>query len=172
MPLSKDVTLPRSVIPRFPDKCIVCHCKPDSTTKIAHNSSNWFLAFFIPLLMLFGWSRVEIPICQKCKPRFRLQRWGRELISWGLIIVAVLLIMPYFSGWSGLAKKIVVGALALLAVSPSIIAEVIWPRIFDTTAQNDTMDYEFASEEYAAEFHAINQLHIIESEVDFDADDT
>lgn len=166
MPLSTDVTLHAETKPKFPEKCIVCHSRPNETIFIAHNNSNWFLAFFIPLLLLFGWSRVEIPICSCCKLRFRFQRWGRELVCWTLIIIAVLLIMPHFSNWAGLTKKIVVGVLALLAILPTIIAEIIWPRIFDTTAQGGKVDYEFADASYAAEFHALNREHVIESEVD------
>jgi hypothetical protein len=134
--------------------------------RVAQNSSNWLLSFFIPLLLLFGWSRVELPICRGCKSRFRLQRWGRELVLWVLIIIAVWLIMPYFSDWSRLTKKVVVGVLVLLAISPSIIAEVLWPRIFNTTAQAGRVDYEFADAGYAAEFHELNREHVVKSDAD------
>ena len=77
MPLSTDITLPKEVKPRFPDKCIVTGNSPDSTIRITQNSANWFLSFFMPILMLFGFSKVEIPICEECKIKFRLQRWGR-----------------------------------------------------------------------------------------------
>jgi hypothetical protein len=167
MPLSTDVTLPAGTKPKFPAKCIVCHSQPNDTIRIAQNSANWFLCFFVPILMLFGWSRVELPICQTCKPRFRLQRWSREVITWTLIVIAVWLIMPHLSDWSWLIKNIVVGLLVLLAISPSIIGEVFWPRIFDTTAQGGKVDYEFADAGYAAEFHELNREHVIRSEVDF-----
>jgi hypothetical protein len=49
-----------------------------------------------------------------------------------------------------------VGGFVLLGLSPYIFAEVFWPRIFDTTARGDTVDYEFASPEYAAEFEILN----------------
>ena len=74
--------------------------------------------------------------------------------------------MPHFSDWSGITKKIVVGGLVLLAISPSIIVEVVWPRIFDTTAQGGKFDYEFADAGYAAAFHALNREHVIKSEAD------
>jgi hypothetical protein len=166
MPLSTAVTLPADQKPKFPAKCIVCHSEPNDTIRIAQNSSNWLLSFFIPLLVFFGWSRVELPICRSCKPRFRLQRWGRELALWGVIIIAAWLIMPYFSDWSRLTKKIAVGVLVLLAMSPSIIAEVLWPRIFDTTAQAGKVDYEFVDADYAAEFNELNREHVIQSAAD------
>jgi hypothetical protein len=72
--------------------------------------------------------------------------------------------MPYFDGWSRLTKKIVVGVLVLLAVSPSLLADIFWPRIFDTTAQGNKVHYEFADAGYAAEFYELNILGDSESE--------
>ena len=156
MSLSTDVTLPRGVNPIFPDKCIVCHAKPDSAVRIAQNSQNGLIAFFMPLIMLFGWSRVEVPLCQSCKPRFRIQRWGRQILCWALVIVLVWWLVPQFRSWSGLTRKIAVGGLVLIGLIPYVAWEVIWPRIFDTTARDDTVDYEFASAAYASEFAALN----------------
>jgi hypothetical protein len=154
--MSTDITLPKSRKALFPDKCIVCHAKPDSSIKIAQNSQNPILAFFLPILMLFGWSRVEVPICTSCKLRFRFQRWGREIICWTLAIVLILWLMPKFADWSSLTRKLAVGGLALIGLAPYILGEVFWPRIFNTTAQGDSVDYEFASSEYAAEFESLN----------------
>jgi len=157
--------LPKGCVPVFPNKCIVCHQIPNSSLNIAHNSQNPILVFFIPLLWIFGWSRVEIPICKKCKPRYRLQRWGRLFITCALIAVALWLIIPHFKVWSPFLRKVVVGVLVLLAISPYVLAEVIWPPFFDTTARSDSIDYEFASPEYAAEFHNLNAAHVLKSEV-------
>jgi hypothetical protein len=166
MPVSTDVTLPKDYTPAWPDRCIVCHNRPDSTIRIAHNAQNPILAFFLPILLLFGWSRVEIPICRACKPRFRFQRWGRELLFVGLALVATWFLMPYLSTWPRLTRKIVGVALVLLALSPYLLSEIIWPRIFDTTARADSVDYEFAYPEYAAEFHALNQSSVLRSDVE------
>jgi hypothetical protein len=144
----------------------VCHGFPDSTVKIAHNSQNPLLIFFIPLLWFFGWSRLEIPICKACKPRYRLQRWGREALSMAIIIGALLFIAPYFKTWPGLTRKIVVAVLVLAVIAPYALAEVLWPRIFDSTARHDSIDYEFASPHYAAEFHELNQAHVLKSDFD------
>ena len=168
MPLSTVVTLSKHAKPQFPRKCIVCHAEPETTVKIVQNSPNWLLSFFVPILILFGRSRVEIPICQSCKLRFRIQRWGRELMSLTLIIVAFWLIVPHFDDWSGLTKNIAIGVSILLTISPSILVEVCWPRIFDTTAQGDKVDYEFSDAGYAAEFHELNKVHVIDSEVQND----
>ena len=165
MALSTDVTLPKEVDPCFPDRCIVCDGKPDSSIKVARNSLNVFLVFLLPLLYLFGWSRVEVPICGGCKRRFRFQRWGREFIMLGLMFVAVWLIMPHFSDWSEFTKKVVVGCLVLVAVIPWVVFEVFWPRVFDVTAKRDVVDYEFADFDYACEFHELNEGAVVESDV-------
>jgi len=165
MPLSAEVTLPKDYEAIFPDMCIVCQQKPDSITKISQNAQNPLLAFFLPILMLFGWSRVKVPICRKCKPKFRLQRWGRELICWAIIIGAVWFIMPHFKDWSPMARKITVGVLALVVLVPWCLAEAWWPRVFNTTASHDKIDYEFGTPEYAVEFHLKNQDKVIKSDV-------
>src|ERR1700753_1886596 len=100
MPLSTDLTLPKEQKPIFPDKCIVCHAKPDSTIKIAQNSQNPWLGFFAPIVMLFGWSRVEIPMSRRCKTRFLFQRWGRQLICWALVLIVIWWLMPHFKDWT------------------------------------------------------------------------
>jgi len=149
MPLSTEIILSKDVKPRFPEMCIVCHEEPDSTSSIRKK-----------------FSKVEFPICCGCKTRFKLQRWGRELLSFVLILVAVWLVMPYFSEWSTLAKKLAVGGLVILAISPLILFELVWPRIFDITAKRGKVDYEFADVVYAMEFHRLNEQNIIESDLE------
>jgi hypothetical protein len=165
MQLSSEVTLPKDYVPKFPAKCIVCHGAPDSTVKIAHNSQNAFLTFIIPFLWIFGWSRVEVPICKACKPRYRVQRWGRELICWALLIAAFVLIPPHFKSWSRVTRNIVILVLGFAVISVWALAEVIWPRIFDTTARTDSIDYEFASPHYAAEFYELNEAQVLKSDL-------
>jgi hypothetical protein len=173
MPISTDVTLPNHVKPVFPDKCIVCLSKPDSTTKIAQNSQNWllnaiFLPMFAPILVFFGWSRVEAPICRGCKWRFGLQRWGRRLIGLTLVIAAAWWFLPDFAAWSPLFRRRFFKRLARLAWAtlfavPYVLVEVFRPRIFTTDAHGDKVDYKFASAEYAAEFQALNAANVVGS---------
>ena len=165
MQLSSEVTLPKDYVPKFPAKCIVCHGAPDSAVKIAHNSQNAFLTFFIPLLWIFGWSRVEVPICKACKPRYRLQRWGREVICLALVIAAFLFIQPHFKSWSRVTRNIVILVVGFATISIWALAEVIWHRIFDTTARTDSIDYEFASPHYAAEFYELNEAQVLKSDL-------
>jgi hypothetical protein len=132
--------------------------------KIAHSAQNPLAAALVPFLWMFGWSRVEVPICKACKARFRFQRWSREIICWALIIVTVYLLAPHFKSWSR-STLYIVGLGALFAVVAIwALAEVIWPRIFDTTARKDSIDYEFASPHYATEFYKLNQAQVLKSD--------
>lgn len=72
------------------------------------------------------------------------------------MFVLVWWLMPHFKGWSSLTRKLAVAGLVLMALAPYVLAEVFWPRLFDTTVRGDKVDYEFASAEYAAEFEALN----------------
>jgi hypothetical protein len=161
---STDITLPKGITPVFPALCIVCHAPPDSTTKIAQNSAHWLGSFFFPILLLFGWSRVEVPICRACKPRFYFQRWGRTAICWTILFAVIAIAWPYFDGWDRLTKKIAIAGLALLAILPYAAFEVLWPRLFDTTANGDEVTYEFASLEYAKMFYLRNREHVLKSD--------
>jgi hypothetical protein len=165
MALATEITLPAGVEPQFPPLCVVCNQTPDAKIKIAHNSQNPLLSFFVPILFLFGWSTVTVPICRGCKPRFRFQRWGRQLITIVLVFAAIWLIYPQFKGWSPFARKVVVGLLAILAIMPYILFEVFWPKFFDTTAGKSSIDYEFADSDYAVAFHRLNAEHVLKSDV-------
>ena len=163
MHLPTSITLQRDHVPVFPDMCIVCHHAPDSTVRIAHTSQNPLLMYFVPILLLFGWSHVEVPICRTCKTRYRLQRWGRDLFLLALAAVAIWFIAPHFRGWHVLTRKLAIGALAMCAISPYILFEVLWPRSLNTTASKHTIDYDFSSSEYAARFRELNRGHVVKA---------
>jgi hypothetical protein len=164
---STDITLPKGIAPVFPEWCIVCHGLPDSTTKIAQNSHHWLATFLTPLLYLLGWSSTEIPICRACKPRFYFQRWGRTAICWAILFAVIAIAWPRFDGWDRLTKKMALAGLAMLAILPYAAFEVLWPRLFDTTASGDEVTYEFASLEYAKLFYLLNREHVLKSDIEF-----
>ncbi len=161
MRLATTVKLPKEYKPRFPDRCVVCYEHPDSTAKIAHSYHNLLVELFFPFIGFFGWSRVEFPICQRCKWRFRLQRWGRELTGWLLMILATCLIAPHFADWPKGTRRFVVIGLVILVVLPHFAVDALWARYFTTTAGKDSIDYEFASLPYGLEFLALNDEHAI-----------
>ncbi|HYV26817.1 MAG TPA: hypothetical protein VFA77_04755, partial [Candidatus Eisenbacteria bacterium] len=61
--------------------------------------------------------------------------------------------------------NIVILAVVFVLFALWTLAEVIWPRIFDTTAGEDSIDYEFASPHYAVEFYELNKAHVLKSDL-------
>jgi len=152
-----EVTLPRDLVPVFPDACVVCEEPPDSTTKICQNSSDALASFVMPIVALFGWSRVEFPICSGCKTRFYFQRWGRMTICFSIVAATIVLAYPYFEDWDSFTRKLVVAGIAMLALIPYIIFEIFVPPSFTTTARKTTTVYEFSSYDIGYEFYELNQ---------------
>jgi hypothetical protein len=163
-----DVTLKEYHKAIFPPQCVVCHCKTKTTTKVAHNSANPLLVVFIPIFAFFVWSKVTIPVCKSCKPKFLFQRWGRELTLIALIIVGAVFLWPHFSDMNALARKLsMFGSLIVLAI-PYILFEVFWPRVFNTTARGEKIDYEFTSKSYAVEFYKKNEKGVVSTDLEYD----
>jgi hypothetical protein len=141
MPSSTEVTLARGVKPKFPQKCIACHSEPNSTIKM-------------------GLGRIAIPICRSCKLRFRIQLWGRKLLLLGLVVITIFaydfIIEPWHKSTNAEQKL-----LLFLCISPWILLEVFWPRIFKI---NFDGGYEFIDAGYAAEFFELNNNQAIDSD--------
>ena len=78
-----------------------------------------------------------------------------------LAILAVFVFMPMLGKGTPL-RKFKLAGLVLAALSPWILFEVFFPRRFDVTARGEWIDYQFSSAEYAAEFAALNEPHIIQ----------
>lgn len=166
MATSTDISMPREAVPVFPDSCVVCLGKADSTARIAQHSQNPLGMFFVPFLLLFGWSRVECPVCSGCKLRFYAERWGRTAVCWTIVGLSVYWIMPYFKTWDPTMRKIVVAAICLLIALPYFSYEVFFPRSFDTTANATTTTYEFRSQELGLRFFALNKQRYPHAKID------
>jgi hypothetical protein len=161
MPLSTDVRLPKSVKPVFPPRCVYSgESDPDAEVVVLANSQSAILSFLAPILLVFGWRRVRAPISRKYRARFYLQSFGRDLLMLAFAVVGVFVFMPMFGGGTPF-RKLKVAGLVLAALSPWILFEVFFPRRFDVTARGEWIDYEFASAEYADEFAALNESHVI-----------
>lgn len=78
-----------------------------------------------------------------------------------LVVLAVFVFMPML-GRDTPFRKFKLAGLILAALSPWILFEVFFPRRFDVTARGEWIDYEFASAEYAEEFAALNESHVIQ----------
>lgn len=162
MPLSTDIRLPKLVKPVFPHRCVYSgDANPDSEVVVIANSQNPFLSFLVPILLLFGWRRVRAPISRRYRARFYLQSSGRDILMIALVVLAFFVFMPML-GRDTPFRKFKVAGLVLVALSPWILFEVFFPRRFDVTARGEWIDYEFASAEYAEEFAALNESHVIQ----------
>ena len=162
MPLSLDVRLPKSVKPVFPQRCVYSgDTNPDSEVVVVANSQSAFLSFLFPILLLFGWCRVRAPISRRYRARFYLQSFGRDILMIALIGLGVCVFMPML-GRGTQFRDFKVAGLVLVALSPWILFEVFFPRRFNITARAEWIDYEFASAEYAEEFAALNESHVIQ----------
>lgn len=155
MPLSTDVSLPKSQEPVFPDKCIVCHAEsPGNTVKIGTNSVSWSSV----LLWWFGsWYRVKVPACKTCAFRLQARRQGAMVVCLILTAVVVFFLAPWLTPLVAKPLRrwvLMIGV--LLCLSPFFLWEVLFPPAFEMTAFTDSVDYEFRDANYAEQFMELN----------------
>ena len=103
--------------------------------------SGFWSSTLMPLLALFGWARYRAPACGPCARTFRLQRWGRLALMVLLFVIA----MPFIKEFTAdiepkLVRKLAVAGLALAAMIPLGIFEVLRPRYVDTSPRGDVVD--------------------------------
>jgi hypothetical protein len=164
MTQSIEIVLPKDVEPAFPDQCIVCCAPPNSTTKIFAQTYNPFLNLFMPIVILFGWLQIEIPICSSCKLVFKAQRWGLVFASFLFGAFAAYWLLQNFNEFSLVLKIMSIPCLFLFAGLPHALAAFISPPYFDATALSNKVEYEFAKIDYASKFHLLNESHILDSD--------
>jgi len=165
MPLSSDVRLARVHPPKFPLRCVHCdRLGPDSTVRLHHDGQNPLFVLLLPVLYAFGWSHVDAPICKTCKPKFQLQRWLRTGTLLAVIFAALVFFGPLLDGWSPAARRLLGVGMLVAASIPVALYEVLRPRRFTTSTRGDSIDYQFASRDYAAEFKALNEPRRVREE--------
>jgi hypothetical protein len=159
MPMSTDVTLPCDVAPVFPDCCCVCAApRPGSSLEVKGRRSSAF-EILMPWLWFFGPRvRFTVPVCAGCRPQALSSRRWRTLIFIGWLAVAIPVVMPWIKSFGlprGLAKPL--GVLAVLATTAPLVAWwTLRPPAIDLTVHKGTVDFEFASRDYALRFLAAN----------------
>jgi hypothetical protein len=147
----------------FPHRCIMCSCEPNSTVSVDSNGPSLFRTILWPILFLMRWKRLSIPICRSCKPKFFWQRLGRLIGGLAVCGVAAMIIYPLVLEWSRLGRKLATAAAILVALIPYAIFLASRPLSFDLTVDSDKVDYEFASADYAEDFVALNESHVLRS---------
>jgi hypothetical protein len=156
MAMSTDVSLPKSTVPLWPDRCVRCGLSQPGET---HQLAVLVYSFF----GLFPWRSgitVPVPACGQCWRRLARNRVFRYLLFFvPAILTPVLLIVLVHTNvltgrlWShrqmpGLG--LIVGAL------PGLIYNVFFPMRIDATLGKTLIKYEFADAAAAAEFRALN----------------
>lgn len=154
MPISRDVSLPKSRPPAFPDRCVACGAdSPSAIYRAGTNAIGWWtLAFWT-----FGRRHtVEVPACEPCRDRMRRQRWLQLAVNAAAIAAGVVVAGSLLQWYQGPFKRWLMLGVVLVCLVPVFLWETFFPRPFDMTAYSNTVDYEFRDPDYAAEFAALN----------------
>lgn len=132
-----EFTLLRSERPVFPSRCVACG-KPDpkAAFRLSTNST-------------------AAPACPPCARSLRYERWLRRAAKY-LGVTAGLAVSTFLL--PGGQNALVAATLAIGGALPTILYEHAHPRVFDVTARQNVIDYEFKDSSYANEFAALNGL--------------
>jgi hypothetical protein len=160
MPLSTDISLPKSVTARFPDRCIVCgRAAPESTVKITTRSIGWWTwAFHWPGEQF----SVHVPSCVACGWRLQIRRWGGTFVMIAILGTVAIWLGPwiYDVAPKPVRRWLTLGAL-LVSLIPYFVWELLVPPPIELTAYSRTVDYEFKDRQYAGEFIMCNAEHLL-----------
>lgn len=152
---STDINLPRSHAARFPERCVVCgRDNPPSHVQLITGTLGWWTW----LLWVWGTPFVaKAPACSGCAWKLHNSRFISLVVTLAIAVAALWLFWPHVkdSVPHGLRKWAMMG-LALACLLPQIILEVFFAKPFDMTAYTESVDYEFTSKDYAAEFATLN----------------
>jgi hypothetical protein len=156
MGMSTEVSLPKSTVPLWPDRCVRCgRSQPGETHQ---------LAVLVDICFgLFPWRSgitVPVPACGPCWRRLARNRVFRYVLFFApMVLTPVLLYVLVHTNvltgrlWSNgqmPAVGLVVGAL------PGLIYNVFFPMRLDASLGKTFIKYEFADARAAEEFKALN----------------
>lgn len=155
MATSMDINLPRSHVPRFPDRCVVCGCtSPQSHVRLMTDtvdSWKWLLWWWCKPII------VKAPSCSGCAWKLHALR----SVSLGVTLATAGAVCWFL--WPHLKDIVprrirtwVMLAIVFACLLPQTIFQMFFAMPFDVTAFTDSVDYEFTSEDYAFEFMKLN----------------
>lgn len=156
MTISSEVNLPRSHVPRFPDRCVACGCSgPGSLTRISAGKIGGWGTW------LFWWLQrpfiVRAPACNWCGWKLHRLRLLSSLITISIAVVALWYLWPYLGQHVPRALRPVAGtALVALFLMPLWVLEALFASPFNATVHPESVDYEFTAKDYALEFVMLN----------------
>jgi hypothetical protein len=157
--MSKDINLPIGQRPVFPDRCPICE-KPGINDVIRLSGGRGVLGWFAPRIA-GRHIDIAIPAHTSCARSFTIQRrlinFADILIVFIIIFAALLLLRLLFPAIAGTWRTIIILALAFgYMFLRGIWTALILPPRVDITVFNTTINYEFRSRPYAAEFARLN----------------
>src|SRR5262245_53658919 len=156
MPASHDVTLPRSVAPRFPDRC---PCSGQASPGRAVRLS--FVGYYAPpklvdatlLGTMTGGNTLDfviVPASEDCTRRLRSYHFWIKVFKYGAWA-------PLFFGVLLLTEHTTLSIVALfVGLGAPVVWEVMNPPAVGATPKPDSITYEFTSRDYAEEFARLN----------------
>jgi hypothetical protein len=109
---------------------------------------------------LWWWGKpfvAKAPACTGCAWKLHWLRFISLFVSILIVVAAFWFVWPNLkdSVPAGLRKWAMLG-LGLASLLPQVIFEIYFVRPFDVTAYSDSVDYEFASKDYAVDFATLN----------------
>lgn len=150
-----NVNLPRSFEATFPQRCVVCERdNPGSSARIVTSSVGWWSLF------TWWWGKpfaVKAPACSFCAWKLQWLRFVSLVVMLVTVTLALWFVWPAVQGAIPRAlQKMAMMGIALLCLLPQVLFEVFYARPFDVTAFEESVDYEFTSKRYAADFAVLN----------------
>ena len=154
MALSTDVKLPRDRRPEWPPGCVGCGSAGTEPLPLSTRGAS----IMANLLSSRGKKvSLEVPACPACARRIRrrdrLEAWGMPLTILAGAFAGQFLLAPRLEGFWAPASVV---ACALVAYAPLVLGRIFWAPVFAISADDDSIDYEFVSEDHAREFAALN----------------
>lgn len=162
--MSYAVAVPRSLPPKFPDRCVLCGADNPGKQARFHAGANYG-AFFFMAWFETGRKSITAPACGSCAVSAMSRGLLRFAVSAGCAILAgwYLFWVMGMKGGRGLGKLKAV-AVFFAAVIPAVIWDWLFPAKFSVTFddENHQAVCHFSDPGYAAEFDALNHPDILE----------
>lgn len=163
--MSYAVAVPRSLPPKFPDRCVLCGADNPGKQARFHAGANYG-AFFFMAWFETGRKSIMAPACGSCAVSAMSRGLLRFAVSAGCAILAgwYLFWVMGMKGGRGLGKLKAV-AVFFAAVVPAVIWDWLFPAKFSVTFddENHQAVCHFSDPGYAAQFDALNHPEFAES---------
>lgn len=151
--MALDVKIHRNSTPKFPPACVKCGETPTTSVKVGGDTLGWFSILRVGRIYggLTG-RTFEVPACEVCAKQIDSQRWKRKLVEFFILLIGVGVGTWLFHDWDGLAKKVAVVGVGLVAVLPWLWYEHVHPAAVAVTVMEESVTFHFADDDYAQEF--------------------